>query len=225
MYIALAVISGVLYILDSAAQVWAMEKENETLRRVTKSLLMPLLVLSFIFARLYLSLDGPWLVAAALMLGCAGDILLIGFKNKVCSPLGAVSFAAGHILYMIQIWRLTPEPGPMVIAAVVAVYLAISGVIYVKLRHYVDKTIVRIGVILYMLPLCVMSASAAVCAFTVLSLGAFVLITGTLVFMLSDGTLSFQIFAGKTRRGHIAVMVTYIIAQALIALGFFMLIA
>ena len=216
-----ALIACALFVIDAAAHIAAVTLKKERLRRITKVLLMSLLALSFVLGRLSLSMDVPWIVVAALMLGCAGDTFLLNHHHRIGMPLGLASFAAGHVLYILTIWRLTPAPAWWLLALLAALYAACVAVSYKKLRPFLSKAYRPIA-LFYMLLLSTLSASAAVYALTTLHAGAFVLLAGTLLFMLSDSILSFQIFDKKTQGSKLKVMVPYIAAQTLIAAGFFL---
>ena len=216
-----ASIAGGLFAVDTALHLAAVALKKERVRRITKVLLMPLLALSFVLWRLAFSMDVPWIVAVALMLGCAGDTFLLNHHHRVGMPLGLASFAVGHVLYILTIWRLTPTPTWWLIAALVIVYGTCVAVTYKKLRPFLSKAY-RPVTMFYMLLLGTLSASAAALALTTLHPGAFVLLAGTLMFMLSDSILSFQIFRKDARGSTLKVMIPYIAAQTLITVGFFL---
>jgi uncharacterized membrane protein YhhN len=196
--------------------------KRERLRRFTKVPLMPLLALAFSLCRVSFSAEPlPWTVIAALLLGCAGDTLLLNHHHPVGMPLGLAAFSAGHALYTVTIWRLTPTPAWWLIATLIAVYGGGVALIYKKLRPYMPKAYRAMG-LLYMLLISTMGASAAADALTTLEAGAFVLLVGTLLFMLSDSILSFEIFRGETRGSNLKVMIPYIAAQTFLATGFWL---
>ncbi|MEL7602013.1 MAG: lysoplasmalogenase family protein, partial [Bacillota bacterium] len=66
------------------------------------------------------------------------------------------------------------------------------------------------------------AASAAIASFTV---GTALLLSGTLLFMVSDGILSFEMFRSETKASHLRVMVPYLAGQTLIASGFLLSLA
>lgn len=216
-----ALIACGLFAADTAIHLSAVALKKETLRRATKVLLMPLLAVSFIFWRLALGLSVPWIVVAALMLGCAGDTFLLNHHHRIGMPLGLASFAAGHVLYIIAIERLTPLPAWWLVVLLAAAYGTGVAVTYKKLRPFLSKAYRPVG-LFYMLLLSTLSAFAAACALTTLRPGAFVVLAGTLLFMLSDSILSFEIFRNETRGSNLKVMAPYIAAQALIAAGLFL---
>ncbi len=210
-----------LFVADAALHLTAVAKKKERLRRITKVLLMPLLALTFVLGRLALSLEVPWIVVAALMLGCAGDTFLLNHHHPVGMPLGLASFATGHILYTLTIWRLSSLPAWWLIVLLAAVYGTCVAVAYKKLQAFLPKAY-RPVALFYMVLLSTLSASAAINAQTTLHPGAFVVWAGTLLFMFSDSILSFEIFRNETRGSNLKVMAPYIAAQTLIVAGLFL---
>ena len=217
--------AGALLIADTALHLIALAKKGECLRRVTKALLMPLLALTFLlFWTDRATGSPPWLVIAGLLMGCAGDIFLFNHHHPVFFPLGMASFAAGHVLYIIQMFSVFTAPAWWIIALLVAAYLTIGTLILKSTQPFVPKKLVPAG-IFYILLLCTLGITAASGMIAGFSAGALVLYIGTLCFQLSDSILSFEIFRGDTKNGNIRVMASYIAGQALIAAGFFMLLA
>ncbi|NLT98452.1 MAG: lysoplasmalogenase [Christensenellaceae bacterium] len=221
----MAAIACALFAADIALHIVFIVRGKETPRCLTKALLMPLLAVSLLLLWSALSTAPlPWLVLLGIIAGCAGDISLLDHHHRIGVPLGLVFFSAGHVLYLIQLLRLTPPPAWWLIAAVVAVYGAGAGVTYKKLYPHLPG-LMRIPALLYMLLLCVLSAAAAIAAFTVFQAGAFVLWAGTLAFLLSDTVLAFEMFCGETAHSHLKVMIPYIAAQILISAGFMLCLA
>jgi alkenylglycerophosphocholine/alkenylglycerophosphoethanolamine hydrolase len=218
----MAAVACALLAADILLHIIFIVRRKETLRCMTKALLMPLLAMSFLLLWSALSTAPlPWLVLVGIIAGCAGDISLFDHRHSIGVPLGLVFFSAGHVLYLLQMLRLMPAPAWWLIIAAVVVYGAGAAVTYKKLLPFLPKPM-RIPALCYMLLLCVLSASAAIAAFTVFHIGAFVLLIGTLAFLLSDTVLSFEMFRGETAHSHLKVMAPYIAAQVLIAAGFFL---
>jgi len=212
--------STVLYAVDIAVHLMAVAQKKERLRRITKVLLMPLAALTFSLWWLSVSDAAlPWLVVAGLLMGCAGDTLLLNHHHKVGLPLGLASFSVGHVLYIIQIWRITVAPAWWIFVLLALVYGAGVACLYVRLFPYLPKAF-RVPSIAYMLLISSLSVSAAAAAIPAFTLGAALVLAGTLLFMLSDGILSFEVFRTETHASHLKVMVPYIAAQTLISAGF-----
>ena len=219
MPIACAWAAAALFAADVAMHLTAIARRREMLRRVTKVLLMPLLALAFLLFWLVLSQAAlPWIVIAALMLGCAGDTLLLNHHHRIGLPVGLACFSAGHVLYIVQIWRLVTPPAWRAAALIALLYIAVAGLFYRKLFPHLPGKF-RMPALLYTLLLTALSASAAMAAFS-LRLGASVVWVGTLLFMLSDSILSFEVFRGESSHGNLKVMSSYIAAQACLSAGF-----
>ena len=217
---ACVVAAGSAFVIDVNLHIFAITKQQEGLRRVTKVFLMPLLALCFF---LLWRCEGdepvPWYVLAALLFGCVGDTCLIDHHHPVGFPLGLVAFSFGHVLYILQMLMITAAPELWMIALLIVVYGAGVVMTFKKLSPFLPKKLWG-GCLFYMILLSTLSAAAAAGMLTSLSLGTVCLFAGTLLFLLSDTILSFEIFRGETKNGNLKVMITYIAAQILISAGF-----
>lgn len=217
---AYTMVAGGVFIVDVFLHLAAIARRKETLRRVTKVLLMPLLALCFFL--LWRSAGDepvPVYVLVALLFGCVGDACLIDHHHPVGFPLGLVAFSVGHVFYIVQMLQITAAPALWMIALLIIVYGAGVTMTLKRLTPYLPKKLWG-GSLFYMLLLSTLSATAAVGVLTGFSLGAVCLFAGTLLFLLSDTILSFEIFKGETQNGNLKVMITYIAAQILISTGF-----
>ena len=214
--------AAALFAVDIALHITAIARGKEALRCVTKGLLMPLLAVAFVlFWTESTPAPLPWRVALGLLAGCAGDIALLDHRNTVGMYVGLTLFSVGHVLYIVQLYQLMAAPAGWLIAAVAVIYITGLWLVFRKLRPYLPK-LQTIPGLLYFLLLGGLSASAALDAFASFSIGSFVLLGGTLLFLLSDTVLAFEVFRGETANSHIKIMAPYIAAQALIAAGFFL---
>jgi uncharacterized membrane protein YhhN len=212
--------AGGVFIVDVIVHLAAIAKEKENLRRVTKVLLMPLLALCVMFIwRDAGDEPVPWYMIAALLFGCVGDACLIDHHHPIGFPLGLIAFAIGHVLYILQMLQITAAPVLWIIVLLAAVYGAGTVMTFKKLTPFLPRKL-WIGCLLYMALLSTLSATAAVGVLSGFSMGTVSLFAGTLLFLLSDTILSFEIFKGETKNGNLKVMITYIAAQILISVGF-----
>lgn len=219
---AYSVAAGVVFIVDVIVHLIAITTQKERLRRVTKVLLMPLLALCFFLLWRVAGDDPvPIYVMVALLFGCVGDACLIDHHHPVGFPLGLVAFSVGHVLYILQMLAITAVPAFWMIVLIIVVYGAGVAMTFRRLTLYLPKKLWG-GCLFYMLLLCTLSATAAIGVLNRFSLGTVCLFAGTLLFLLSDTILSFEIFKGETKNGNLKVMITYIAAQILIAAGFFL---
>lgn len=189
------------------------------LRYSTKLLLMPLV------AALYCALaDRPApAVLAAMFCGWVGDFFMI-FKHKdAFLAAGMAAFGVGHILYVARIGVIAAAAHPRLFTALAATLVpgAVAIVIFAVLRRRIPKQL-RLPGLLYGLLLASLG-SAAFIALRAGAPGGAYLLAGGCLFLCSDGILSFETFRdGDSNAADVAVMLTYIAAQTLLAIGFSM---
>lgn len=189
------------------------------LRYFTKLLLMPLV------AALYCALaDRPApAVLAAMFCGWAGDFFMIYKHKDAFLAAGMAAFGVGHILYVAHIGVIAASAHPRLFTALAATLVpgAVAIVIFAVLRRRIPKQL-RLPGLLYGLLLASLG-SAAFIALRAGAPGGAYLLAGGCLFLCSDGILSFETFRdGDSNAADVAVMLTYIAAQTLLAIGFSM---
>lgn len=187
------------------------------LRYSTKLLLMPLV------AALYCALaDRPApAVLAAMFCGWVGDFFMIYKHKDAFLAAGMAAFGVGHILYVAHIGVIAAAAEPRLFTALAATLVpgAVAIVIFAVLRRRIPKQL-RLPGLLYGLLLASLG-SAAFIALRAGAPGGAYLLAGGCLFLCSDGILSFETFRdGDSNAADVAVMLTYIAAQALLAVGF-----
>ena len=94
----------VIFFIIVIIEIFAEYKDNKKLEYCTKPLLMPLLILFYIFG----VIEGAsiarvdWLIVVALIGGCAGDILLMLKNQEKWFLFGMVAFLVNQIFYIIS---------------------------------------------------------------------------------------------------------------------------
>ncbi len=189
------------------------------LRYFTKLLLMPLI------AALYCALvDRPApAVLAAMFCGWAGDFFMIYKHRDAFLAAGMAAFGLGHILYVARIGVIAAAAQPRLFTALAGTLVpgAVAVIIFVVLRRRIPKQL-RLPGLLYGLLLASLG-SAAFIALRAGAPGGAYLLAGGCLFLCSDGILSFETFRdGDSNAADVAVMLTYIAAQTLLAIGFSM---
>lgn len=189
------------------------------LRYFTKLLLMPLV------AALYCALvDRPApAVLAAMFCGWAGDFFMIYKHRDAFLAAGMAAFGLGHILYIARIGVIAAAAQPRLFTALAGTLVpgAVAIIIFVVLRRRIPKQL-RLPGLLYGLLLASLG-SAAFIALRAGAPGGAYLLAGGCLFLCSDGILSFETFRdGDSNAADVAVMLTYIAAQTLLAIGFSM---
>lgn len=158
-----------------------------------------------------------WLLVAALALGLVGDILLLGDPSLSRFLGGVAAFLVGHLAYLLCFVRLgLPAPGWawISVAALVAVLLATRDLLPAAWRRG------GLGAAAPLASYSLVIGAMLVCAWCT---GHPLIAAGALVFVLSDALIALYIarhdFASPHGWYHVAIMVSYHVGQALIALG------
>ena len=208
----------IVYFLVLAADLFAVYTDNETLRYITKPLLMPLLI--FLFISLTVSFTSPlkkWVILA-LLFSWTGDVLLM-FESTISNffIFGLVAFLIAHIFYILFYESIIRKEGLRKnywwFIPVIIYYIAL---IYILSPNLGDMTWpVRI----YGIVICYMLIQALQ-AGRIKDLGAATsMIGGAVLFISSDSILAINKFYEPFNYAGIAIMLTYGIAQLLITLG------
>ena len=208
----------ILYLIVLIADLISVYTHNESLRYITKPLLMPLLVGYFVLSmQPFASPLKKWIILA-LVFSLLGDVLLMFESNDSnFFILGLIAFLLAHIFYIIfyenviraehikkKYWWFFP------------VLIYYSVLIYVLSPHLGEmKLSVRIyGVVIsYMLIQALQTSSISN------RNAALLMIVGAILFITSDSILAINNFYRSFEWAGIAIMVTYGIAQLLITRG------
>ncbi|MCX7883801.1 MAG: lysoplasmalogenase [Caloramator sp.] len=203
-----------IFILDFIWDLFNVLKGCKKERYLSKSLLMPLLLIFYI---LY-SKNINYFVVAALSAGFLGDVFLLSDK-PYSLIIGGTSFLLGHIFYIISyigILSKNPKLSP---------YLFILIIPYILYGIYAYKIIgnkmgnLKLASLPYII---IILLASIICLFTVLSSNHNFIISliGTLLFIASDSILGYRMFISKKKYLDFLVMLTYVIAQTFIVFGF-----
>jgi len=221
-------VSAALFIFAALIHLYACYFRLTALRRATKPMLMPLLLLCYI-AR---SAAPSPLITAALLLGTLGDVMLLNMSMQHFT-LGAMAFAAGHAAYILYMARriaalaCASEQALTCLLSAFLLYAVWTAIVFGALRRELPPHM-RPLLPLYMLLIGGMSA----CAITLAALPAMngapaplpaiVAAVGSALFVVSDSILVFETFGERLKRSrhsNFFVMITYIAAQALLIWG------
>lgn len=208
----------VLFVIILFADLFAVYTNNESLRFITKPLLIPLLIAFFIFqTNGFASTLKKWIILA-LLFSWAGDVLLMfELTNGNFFIFGLVAFLIAHIFYILfyeYVIRLEGLERNYLFFIPVLIYYA--SLIYILSPHLGEmKLPVRIygAVISYMLIQALHTSKIKS------KEAAWLMITGAVLFIISDSILAINKFYEPLQYSGIAIMLTYGIAQLLITLG------
>ena len=179
-----------------------------------KPLLMPVLIVFYLSSVSVSGREIRYLLIPALIGGFLGDTFLL--REEYFIP-GLLSFLAGHVFYLIDFWRnikvswLRPIP----VIVIFMIYFLYMILVVQKLFPGMDPR-AKAPVSLYIGVILAMSFSSYLMYMTGKTSGRMITWAGTMLFIVSDTILSFQVFHKKS---GIWVMPTYLAAQFLIVLG------
>jgi len=208
----------ILYFIVLAADLFAVYNGNETLRYITKPLLMPLLIAFFIFQTKDPASSLKKWVVLALVFSCAGDVLLMfESMNGNFFVFGLVAFLIAHIFYILFYESVIRKEGlsknywwflPVIIYYIALIYILSPNLGDMKLPVRIYGIVIS-----YMLIKALQTGR-------IKNLGAATLmIAGAILFITSDSILAINKFYEPFKYAGIAIMLTYGIAQLLITLG------
>ena len=158
-------------------------------------------------------------VAAALLFGWIGDVLLLREEKQSFMLLGICSFALGHVCYIAAMLSTDRSPVQAVnILIPAALCLLWMVFVCVNLIPSAPKPLKMPGFLYALL----LSGTGLSVLYRLLSTGKFaylIAFIGGMFFLLSDTLLVKQDYGIKLKHGNFYVMLTYIIAQTLLILG------
>lgn len=204
--LALFIAAGIFYLF--------VDYDDKTFwRRVTKPLLMPLLLLFYLLT----AANPVPLLIAALVFGFLGDTLLLGSGRFF--PAGLLAFMLGHICYIsLFISHTAWKSVPTWAFAAAVLYIAYGFWLMRRLLPGLGK--MKLPGFLYLGCILLMSLTALLRAAGDPGVQTALPFIGSLFFIVSDSLLSLDAFTGNKKiRGPI-IMITYLGAQALIMAGF-----
>ena len=191
---------------------------NESLRFVTKTLLMPLLILFFISETSVSNSSLKKLIVLALVFSWLGDVLLMfEARNELFFIFGLVAFLIAHVFYILFFEKLILKEGLKkrywIFLPVMVYYVVLVAVLSPSLEDM--KWPVRI----YGIVISYMLIKALQTGWIKNRMAATYMITGAILFVISDTLLALNKFYQPFEYAGIFIMVTYGIAQLMIILG------
>lgn len=164
--------------------------------------------------------------------GWIGDYFLHAKPSNAYFLTGFISFLIGHIIYIVAFVKATPVIAPgyeqfngveiAVIIGIVTLLMVAAEVVKVKF----SPSVVKVGVIIYLLAINSMVVRAAVLGYSYYKTGAefgivalLLLGIGATAFLLSDITLGIIIFGGRKKNYPIKIfnIITYFWGQVMLA--------
>lgn len=209
----------ILFFTDFLLDILSIIFNFEETRIVTKSLLVPLLIVWFIVSSAG-TISPRYFIIAALLFSWLGDILLLNDqKDQLYFIAGLSCFLIAHIFYILFFLQVRKRGAtkkkwsPMVLSAVALYILAF----YLLLLPHL--TGLKIPVLLYALVIGTMLITAIHTRSGLSVIAGIWLITGAVLFVSSDSLLGLDKFYQSFPQAGVAIMFTYGMAQFAIAKG------
>ena len=212
----LRVLIMIFLVIVAVGDVFAVKYNRTKLRYFTKTLLVPLLTLFYIIS--VANLNG--VILSALICCFLGDFFLLWSQKKTFFIIGLLSFLMGHIFYTIAFLQTTSFLSgiPKWFYFSLLPYIWYGIFILKKLNPYLHS--MKVPVIVYLNVILIMSFASFTRIWALKGLSFWLPFIGSIFFMASDSLLAFRNFKVKLSRGWVSIMITYILAQLLIILGF-----
>lgn len=204
------------FLVFALLHLFALWEGSEVVARVTKTLLLPILLIW----TWPISSKLPWL-RLAIFASWVGDVLLLKGEEELFFMLGLGSFLIAQIAYGYTFLKSdSNQKGllrekPLLALAV----LLLAVVIYVYLYPFLGEMLIPVSIYVCAITFMVLSA---INRRGFESKGSTVLIIAVFSFMLSDTLLAVNKFAVEIPRASVWIMLTYIMAQYGIAQSYWL---
>jgi len=211
----------VIFFIIVIVEVCSEYKDNKKLEYCTKPLLMPLLILFYIFG----VIEGAsiarvdWLIVVALIGGCAGDIFLMLKNQEKWFLFGMVAFLVNQIFYIISFLLSISNITNFNTWGLFLLGPAILMLIFM-IPRFINKTEdMKIPVLVYLVAIFLMHVVAILRLAEFQGLPFILVYVGSISFIFSDVTIAVNKWDTEVTHGRLIIMTTYIMAQFYITLG------
>jgi uncharacterized membrane protein YhhN len=213
----------VIFVAVAIIEVFGEFKENTKIIYITKPLMMPLLILFYIFGVIEETsiTQVDWLIVVALIGGMGGDIfLMLKDEDKWFLP-GMGSFLVNQIFYIISFFLSITDYSALNLWGLLLIIPALLILAFTVPRFIKKTEDMKIPVLVYMAAILLMHIAALLRSADPRLLGLpFVLVfIGSLSFIFSDASIATNKWAGEFKNARIIIITTYILAQFYIVLG------
>lgn len=219
-------IVSVLYFLSGFAFILLKHTQGVIPQFVVKAILIPFLILIFLLNIRPGTMTSRWFLFFALFFSWAGDTVLeltnmsgLTQQHEILFMIGLLCFMMTHVLYFAVFWLAPGRPYAMKknFLFLLPVFLYGAGLLYYLMD---DLGEMRIPVIVYTIVLLAMLAAAISRYKKVGPVSYFLVLTGAVLFVLSDSLLAVNKFSYPFKGSSAWIMSTYITGQFLIVIGY-----
>ncbi len=214
----IVIISLVALVIVSVIHLYGTYKCNPRIRKLTKWLLLPLMMVAY-----YYSVPSPNLyVLAAFFFSWLGDVLLLG-KSPHFFVLGGIAFLLSHVCFICA-YCTNIDFGAVPYATIIPLLMLFIAFIYMvhgNLKDHVPKML-KIPMVGYLMANALMNTFAMMQMFSNPCNATITISLGALLFLYSD-VLLFGVRFHKNNsvyKRHFLEMLAYILGEFLICYGF-----
>ncbi|MFX1387074.1 MAG: lysoplasmalogenase [Promethearchaeota archaeon] len=212
----------VIFFIIAIIEGFGEHKDNKKIIYITKPLLMPLLILFYIFGVFEATaaitrID--WFIVVALIGGCAGDIFLMLKDQDKWFIFGMGAFLVNQIFYIISFFVSITNMMNFNIWGFFLLGPAILLLIFMVPR-FINKTEdMKIPVLVYLVAILLMHIAAILRLAEFQGLPFILVYIGSISFIFSDATIAVNKWDTEVTHGRLIIMTTYVMAQFYITLG------
>lgn len=211
----------IIFFIVVAVEIFGEIKENQKIIYGTKPLLMPLLILFYIFGVLELgSIDQvDWLIMVALIGGWAGDIFLMLEDDEKWFLFGMGAFFINQIFYIISFLLSIGSYSGFNVWGLFLLGPSLLILLFTVPRFIKKTGDMKIPVLVYMAAILLMHITAILRIAEFSGIPLILVYVGSLLFIFSDASIAVNKWAGEFHNARFIIMTTYVMAQFYIALG------
>lgn len=208
----------IAFLLVLAADIIGIQINNEILQYISKPLIIPVLIGYFLSQTGFVASSLKRWIIAALFFSWSGDVLLMfQAKDEIFFLLGLSSFLLAHIFYIIFFHHVRVREGiksnPWLLLVVAVYYVALI----VWLSPYLGE--MKLPVRIYGIVISFMFMLATHMLFIKNKWAGQWMMTGALLFVMSDSVLASNKFYQPFELAGVLIMLTYGFAQLFIVEG------
>jgi uncharacterized membrane protein YhhN len=211
---------SIIYLIIGGSSIILLNQPSFYPGLIAKALIIPVLILMLLLNMNLLTNSLHGFMIAGLLFSWAGDIILefSGSNANMFIP-GLVCFLLAHIMYLIVFIKTPGKNSIIGNRSLLLLPVIIYGIALV-LYLYGDLKEMKLPVIMYAVVILLMLAAAINRIEKVKKKSFWLVLTGAILFVISDSAISVNKFSFKFEYSGILIMSTYIAAQYLIVKGY-----
>jgi uncharacterized membrane protein YhhN len=212
----------VLFFILSIIEIFGEYKDNYKIIYVFKPLLMPMLILFYIFGVIEATgavTNVNWLIIVALLGGMAGDTFLMLKNEEKWFLYGMVAFLINQIFYILSFFLSITNYATFNPWVLFLLGPTILILLFTVPRFLNKSGDMKIPVLVYMVAILLMHIAALIRLSTNQGLASILIFIGSISFIFSDSCIAVNKWAEEFTNARLIIMTTYLMAQFYITLG------